>query len=480
MIIGCAFISGSYAQLTDAQKSYIEKKVLEAEKAYKAKQEAEKQKQQQTQERHETQKREQTHQFNKKMENLNSISAENFMSGPSNQQQNSVNEQNGYFRATNYADKYGKVKEGNRPVAKRKSNPDTTPNKKDMKNLEKGEVLFMADSGNDYTEGRYKNKGNALKEKEYKAYEEKISIRETNDFVHASKYQKLPSMSSEDFVEYCAKMVQEANHIRKSDPNIKYNLVCSSTVEDGHEVQNVFVEYIAPKHNAADDDNTNKLISDHDQALLTEDLFSKDSEKTEDVLERIQKLQTQMEELEKQKREAEAEALFCEKMLDNLDSYQNEEKYYVTKNLSDLAVRNIPIEAISDFTNKIPYVGDWVKDKVMEKIEDKKDEYFENWKREDNIADEPTNKVAETIENVRSMPQIDDVAKYYLGNWQAWTLANSPEIGKTLGHAGAWVNIYFQKNEWKTKGKDAQQRVSNYQRHLDMYKKAIEKLNNSQ
>lgn len=103
IIIGCAFISGSYAQLTKEQISYIEKKALEAEKAYKAKQEAEKQKQQQTEERHETQRWEQTQQFNKKMEQLNNTTAENYFNGPSTGQQTNTKQQTS-FTATKYQD----------------------------------------------------------------------------------------------------------------------------------------------------------------------------------------------------------------------------------------------------------------------------------------------------------------------------------------------------------------------------------------
>jgi len=83
------FANAMYAQLTKSQEGYLERKIAEAEakqkKSVEAEKEKEREKERKKEQRHEQQRRQHEAQFNRQMNNLNSVSAEDYMTGQKQQ-----------------------------------------------------------------------------------------------------------------------------------------------------------------------------------------------------------------------------------------------------------------------------------------------------------------------------------------------------------------------------------------------------------
>lgn len=88
-VMSIAFSNAMYAQLTKSQEGYLERKIAEAEakqkKAAEEAREKEREKERKKEQRHEQQRREHEAQFNRQINNLNSVSAEDYMTGPKQQ-----------------------------------------------------------------------------------------------------------------------------------------------------------------------------------------------------------------------------------------------------------------------------------------------------------------------------------------------------------------------------------------------------------
>lgn len=421
-------------------------------------------KERRTQERKAQQQRQHEERFRQQMTNLNQTTAQDFMSGPSQgnrQEAVNTNAQQG-FRATNYNDiENREIVKG--PVATRKKaspNQEKTYTQKQWNN----ERDNFAWSGNDYTQGRYKPNSLSFTAEEYQKYEEKTTLQETADFVRVTHYEKLPNMSTEAFADYCSKKSQEVQRVSQANPDTKYDLVCSSTTNaEGEVVQNVFIEYMFPNNS-----ETSVLTPRNDKMGDLDTVITEANEPlTSNTEDKIAKLDAYKEELEKMKREAEAQALFCDKMISNMNHSLNEQELYVENNLADLGMRTIPFD-------KAGPLGAWAKDKIS----NMKDQYFKERKEKEGIPDEPDNQVANIISEVREIPGIDDVAKHYMGLYSV-ALTNSPEIGKAIGNGAAYVNIFFDKREWKSKGDEARRNIDDIQRHIDMVEQASDKLKQS-
>ncbi len=110
----------------------------------------------------------------------------------------------------------------------------------------------------------------------------------------------------------------------------------------------------------------------------------------------------------------------------------------------------------------IPPMAEPFVDKAFEKAQ-------ERLRRCMNVTDAPIeNEIAditdELIGAIEQIPGLDKVSKHYL--YQIFK--NSPQIGKTLGDAGALVNIYFQK-------RDVEQQIAKYKQEVA----ALERLSTS-
>lgn len=303
-------------------------------------------------------------------------------------------------------------------------------------------------SGNNYTGDRYNsNRKSPINFSERNKLEEKFIVQETNDFIRTTKYQELPSMSTESFIEYCNQIMKDVEHIRNLAPEVNYQLHCSETTEDGKKVQNVFVEYIIPRNTEvniledpfAEQSSNLKVIGDNPLTIDDTNTFKEQSEKKA-LEEHMKKLQEEIEEIEKAKKQEEYEALFAKRMIDALDLNQIEESYYIARNLHDLGMNQIPFDAAGT-------AGE-VSGKTIGMIVENQ---FEQEREGAGIPKEPENKVADFISEIREIPGLGDLAKNYLGKTVGWFIVNAPELGKSIGHGMAKLNIYFQQREWKNK-----------------------------
>ena len=101
----------------------------------------------------------------------------------------------------------------------------------------------------------------------------------------------------------------------------------------------------------------------------------------------------------------------------------------------------------------IPPVAEPLVDKAFEKAQERLRQYM-------NVTDAPIeNEIAditdELIGAIEQIPGLDKVSKHYL--YQIFK--NSPQIGKTLGDAGALVSIYFQK-------RDVERQIAKYKQEI--------------
>lgn len=327
-------------------------------------------------------------------------------------------------------------------------------------------------SGNNYTGDRYNSNRKApINFSERNKLEEKFVIQETNDFIRTTKYQELPSMTTESFVEYCNQIMKDVEHIRHLAPEVNYQLYCSETTENGQKVQNVFVEYIIPQNtevNILEDpfaEQSNKLIDRGDNPLTIDDTnkFKEQSEKNA-LVEQMKKIQEELDELEKAKKREEYEALFAKRMIDALDLNQMEESYYIARNLHDLGMNQIPFDAAGT-------AGE-VSGKTIGMIVENQ---FEQEREESGIPKEPENKIADFISEIREIPGLGDLAKNYLGKTVGWFIVNAPELGKSIGHGMAKLNIYFQQREWKNKAELHTENAQMLNREMEIKKNELEK-----
>lgn len=101
-LLGIALTNVTYAQLTSSQESYLERKILEAEAKQKKTAEEAKRKEREKEQRHEQQRKQHEANFNRQMNNLNSVSAEDFLNRShqqnASQQQENFNTQVNRFR----------------------------------------------------------------------------------------------------------------------------------------------------------------------------------------------------------------------------------------------------------------------------------------------------------------------------------------------------------------------------------------------
>lgn len=328
-------------------------------------------------------------------------------------------------------------------------------------------------SGNNYTGDRYNsNRKSPINFSERNKLEEKFIVQETNDFIRTTKYQELPSMSTESFIEYCSQITKDAEHIRDIAPEVNYQLYCSETTENGQKVQNVFVEYIMPKNaevSIMEDpfvEHNNKLRDIGDSPISTEDIkkYKELSEKS--VLEeQMKKLEEEIEEIERAKRKEEYEASFAKRMIDELEKNQIEESFYIARNLSDLGLNQIPF----DDAGKAGKVFGESLGIIIEK-------QFEKVREEAGIPEEPENIVADCISEIRELPGLGDLAKNYLGKTVGWFIVNAPEVGKTFGHGLAKINIFSQQREWKNKAELHTEEAQILNREGEIKKKELQEL----
>lgn len=141
-VLSILVTNAMYAQLTKSQEGYLERKIAEAEAKHKKSVEAEKKKERETEQRHEQQRIQHEAQFNRQMNNLNSVTAEDFLNTP--QQQTGVKG----FQATTYK------AEGNlkAPVSTPRKN---AKNHQTSNNGGRNNFGTPSYSGNNYSGDRY-------------------------------------------------------------------------------------------------------------------------------------------------------------------------------------------------------------------------------------------------------------------------------------------------------------------------------------
>lgn len=328
-------------------------------------------------------------------------------------------------------------------------------------------------SGNNYTGYRYNtNRATAFNASKQIVLEEQFVIQDTKDFIRTAKYQELPSMSTESFIEYCNQITKDAEHIRNLAPEVNYQLYCSETIENDQKVQNVFIEYIIPKNTEVsilEDpfvEQNSKLQVIGDSPILTEESRKLNEESEKNVLEeQIKKLEEEIEEIERARRQEEYEASFAKRMIDELEKNQLEESYYIARNLYDLGVNQIPLDVAGT-------AGE-VSGKSLGMIIENQ---FEQEREEAGIPKEPENKVADFISEIREVPGLGDLAKKYLGKTVGWFIVNAPEIGKSFGHGMAKLNIYFQQREWKNKAELHTEKAYKWNREAEIKNKELREL----